>query len=241
MRIKDFFGWFLWEGINPVLLNIRSRQKTFDNNFAGLNIGCGLDNPKNWLGIDGGAYVLLKKIPRPFIKIFYRFTNSSRNYSLDSMLGKIYGSHILHCEITRGLPFPDATVPAIFSSHFFEHITKTEAQALVRECYRVMKNGGIIRICVPSLEESVKKIEMNVEQYRAGNIAPIEKFVTYNFSGFQNNYSNHWHMYNFTEMKQLLEEAGFQHIAEYAFGKGNIPNVEQLDTREGLFVEAVKK
>jgi len=241
MRLKDFFRWFLWEGINPLLLSIRSQQQSFDNNFAGLNIGCGLDNPKNWLGIDGGAYVLLKKIPRPLIKVFYRFTNSSRNHSLDSMLEKIYGSHILHYEITRGLPFPNTTVPAIFSSHFFEHITKTEAQALVQECYRVMKPGGIIRICVPSLEESVKKIEMAVEQYRSGNVAPIQKFVTYDVSGFNNNYSNHRHMYNFLEMKQLLEEAGFQNITEYAFGKGNIANVGQLDTREGLFVEAVKK
>jgi len=65
--------------------------------------------------------------------------------------------------------------------------------------------------------------------------------VTYDVSGFNNNYSNHRHMYNFLEMKQLLEEAGFQNITEYAFGKGNIANVGQLDTREGLFVEAVKK
>lgn len=241
MRLKDFFRWLLWEGINPLFLKMRSQQKSFDDSFAGLNIGCGLDNPKNWLGIDGGAYVLLKKIPRPLIKMFYRFTNSARNYSLDSMINKIYGSHILHYEITRGLPFPDATVPAIFSSHFFEHLTKVEAQALLQECYRVMKIGGIIRICVPSLEDSVKKIEMAVEQYRAGNVALIQKFVTYDFSGFHNNYSNHRYMYNFAELKQLLQEASFHDITEQTFGIGNISNVKQLDTREGLFVEAVKK
>jgi hypothetical protein len=47
-------------------------------------------------------------------------------------------------------------------------------------------------------------------------------------------------MYNFIELKKSLKTVGFKNIREFQFKKGNIPDVELLDTREGIFVEAVK-
>ena len=52
-------------------------------------------------------------------------------------------------DLRNGIPFPDATVAKIYSSHFFEHLTFKEAQILLKECRRVLRPGGEFLICVP--------------------------------------------------------------------------------------------
>src|SRR5215831_13082337 len=48
------------------------------------------------------------------------------------------------------LPFPDGTVAAIYSEHFFEHLDlETEARPFLRECLRCLQPGGVLRIVVP--------------------------------------------------------------------------------------------
>ena len=55
--------------------------------------------------------------------------------------------------ILKGLPFEDNSVDAIFSSCMLEHFTLEQALAHCKECHRVLKKGGIIRIVVPDLED----------------------------------------------------------------------------------------
>jgi predicted SAM-dependent methyltransferase len=56
----------------------------------------------------------------------------------------------LYCDLTNGIPFPENTVEAIYSSHLFEHLTFKEAQALLDECMRVLVPAGRFSICVPN-------------------------------------------------------------------------------------------
>jgi predicted SAM-dependent methyltransferase len=53
-------------------------------------------------------------------------------------------------DLRQGLPFPDASIEAIYSSHFFEHLSYDEGQSLLRECLRALKPGGTFSICVPN-------------------------------------------------------------------------------------------
>ncbi len=55
----------------------------------------------------------------------------------------------LFWDLRRGIPFPDNSVDAIYSSHFFEHLTYRDGQAVMAEAYRVLKPGGLISVCVP--------------------------------------------------------------------------------------------
>ena len=50
------------------------------------------------------------------------------------------------------LPFKDDSFGYIFSEHFFEHLFLDEALSLFRECYRVLRWNGIVRICVPDAD-----------------------------------------------------------------------------------------
>lgn len=50
------------------------------------------------------------------------------------------------------LDFPDNSFSFIVSEHFFEHLFLPDAIALLQQCHRVLKPGGVIRTCVPDAD-----------------------------------------------------------------------------------------
>ncbi|GAB4517395.1 MAG: hypothetical protein OHK0046_23910 [Anaerolineae bacterium] len=58
--------------------------------------------------------------------------------------------------ILKGLPFPDASFDVVYHSHILEHLTQQQGRHLLRECYRVLKPDGIIRVVVPDLAYSCR-------------------------------------------------------------------------------------
>jgi SAM-dependent methyltransferase len=62
-------------------------------------------------------------------------------------------SHVVQHDIVKGLPFHGEQFDAVYHSHVLEHLSPDEGVALMRECFRVLKPGGILRIVVPDLEQ----------------------------------------------------------------------------------------
>ena len=76
-------------------------------------------------------------------------SGSKRGANGWTTLGMVPGCD-LYCDLARGIPFPPESVSEIYSSHLFEHLTREQAQQLLRECLRVMVPGGKFSICVPN-------------------------------------------------------------------------------------------
>lgn len=55
-------------------------------------------------------------------------------------------------DLRKGLPYPDCSCHAVYSSHLLEHLKPNEASKLLSEMYRVLSPGGIVRLAVPDLE-----------------------------------------------------------------------------------------
>lgn len=55
-------------------------------------------------------------------------------------------------DIAKPLPFDSDSADFIFAEHVVEHVGYYEALGFFRECHRVLKDGGVVRIAVPSLE-----------------------------------------------------------------------------------------
>lgn len=62
-------------------------------------------------------------------------------------------SSVLACNLLKGLPFADNSFDAVYSSHFIEHIPIEQVDSFLRECLRVLKPKGIVRIVTPDFEE----------------------------------------------------------------------------------------
>ncbi len=50
------------------------------------------------------------------------------------------------------IPYSDNSVDCIYCSHVIEHIENEHDERMFKECYRVLKNGGIFRIACPDAE-----------------------------------------------------------------------------------------
>lgn len=241
MNSSTLIKSFTWEVLNRTVLKFKKARKyPFSNKYEVLNVGCGLDNPPNSLGLDGGVYVLYKYLPRFVLKNIYKRTNNSDNYSLETLMNKIKRSHIIHHDLNYGLPFYDGSVPYIFTSHFLEHLYYEDAEKFLKESYRVLKPGGAIRICIPSLDEAVAEIRKAIQDYDKGEVVTVQRYVTVKDNAYKDPFFSHKHMYNFKEVSRILSGVGFTNIIESSFNGSHIPNFKGLDTRHGLMVEASK-
>jgi predicted SAM-dependent methyltransferase len=59
--------------------------------------------------------------------------------------------NILHLDATHRLPFDDGTFDYVFTEHMIEHVDFPQGQELIRESFRVLVPGGILRISTPDL------------------------------------------------------------------------------------------
>jgi predicted SAM-dependent methyltransferase len=75
--------------------------------------------------------------------------------------------HVIAVNLINGIPYPDNSFEVVYHSQVLEHIPREKAQNFIKECYRVLKPGGIIRIVVPDLENIVdeykKLLKENIE------------------------------------------------------------------------------
>src|SRR4029077_1878036 len=53
-------------------------------------------------------------------------------------------------DVTKGLPYRD--VSFVFAEHFLEHIPYPDAMNLLRECRRVLRDDGVLRLSTPNLD-----------------------------------------------------------------------------------------
>lgn len=56
-----------------------------------------------------------------------------------------------HYDLTAGIREPDGSVDEIWMGDVLEHIQRAKAKLVVSECFRVLKDGGRVRISVPDM------------------------------------------------------------------------------------------
>lgn len=97
-----------------------------------LNLGCGFVRPQTgpWINVD-----MLKSQLAP---------GTPERIHLD------HEQNYIDHDIRKPLPFSDAEVDGVFSSHTVEHLDAQEAVAWITECKRVLKPGGVLCVSVPN-------------------------------------------------------------------------------------------
>ncbi|WP_461209882.1 glycosyltransferase [Desulfocurvus sp. DL9XJH121] len=62
------------------------------------------------------------------------------------------GPEVYAHDLAEGVPFRDASFDVVYHSHLLEHFNKDDAGAFLRDCFRVLRPGGVLRVAVPDLE-----------------------------------------------------------------------------------------
>ncbi len=141
---------------------------------------------------------------------------------------------LTYVDLTKPLPFADASVAAVFSSHVFEHLFRDEIRRLVGEIRRVLRPGGVCRVVVPDLEKVVALYDPQ---------SP-ERFLSAMFEADTRDAVKNGHHWGFTgaSLKKLFEACGFNTAEVVSYREGRCPDIAVLDNRpdESVFFEAVK-
>lgn len=66
-----------------------------------------------------------------------------------------YSLDVISCNLLKGIPFPDEKFEVLYHSQVLEHFPKEKAFDFMKECHRVLKKNGTIRVVVPDLENIV--------------------------------------------------------------------------------------
>gem|GEM_PF-106570 len=79
------------------------------------------------------------------------------------------GNGVIVHDLKKRLPFDDVSFDAVYHSHVLEHFPKHHAPLFLRECFRVLRPGGILRVVVPDLEQIVRLYLEALEKSLQGN------------------------------------------------------------------------
>ena len=184
-----------------------------------LNLGCGYPRPQNepWINIDQLQAALTNPKSPERCNLA-----KERNY--------------LECDLSKGIPYYDKEVDAIFASHFFEHLTPLEGVVLMRECLRVLKPGGVLRTSVPDAELMVD-FEIKGIPYSEEHHPPEMTFTEFVLT-----FHEHKQITCYGVMFSLYYIAGFNQITRRVFGQSPVPGLASLDNRPSfsLFMEGTK-
>ena len=79
------------------------------------------------------------------------------------------GTDVIAADLRRPLPFPDRCFTAVYAAHVLEHLAPAAAFGLMKECRRVLRPAGIVRIVVPDLERVTRDYLASLDRAAAAD------------------------------------------------------------------------
>jgi predicted SAM-dependent methyltransferase len=86
------------------------------------------------------------------------------------------GERIFSWDLGRGLPFLDKSCDVLYSSHAIEHFDRNGARKFLKECRRVLKPNGIIRLAAPDLEGLVRAYLSALDAVKNGEAGASDQY-----------------------------------------------------------------
>jgi len=149
------------------------------------------------------------------------------------------GEGVFFLDAGKPFPLPDQAFDYIFSEHLIEHFTYRDGLRVLKECYRVLKPGGTIRIATPDMDKIIglrtkekNDLQSRYVKWHIDNFFPEiggsnDIFVINSaFSGF-----GHKFLYDEMTLRNSLRETGFSDIVRCAPGESHDVNLQKVDHR----------
>lgn len=102
--------------------------------------------------------------------------------------------------------FENSSVDLVYACHILEHFSRNQIDKVLREWYRVLKHGGILRIAVPDFEKLV-------EVYLSTNDLKLILGLLVGRQDYPEN--THYTIFDYSYLSEILTEVGFINIHRY--------------------------
>ena len=210
-----------------------------------INFGCGLTPIKGWINLDNSFALKLKKYYPivPLLKKFNLLTSSQlRNIEFNRK------ENIVFADATKKFNFKNNSVDVIYTSHMLEHLSRNSANHFIKECKRVLKKGGVLRIVVPDIKKIIDdyllKRDADAFLERTLLVSPSLDSLKLKIQFFLFGNRHHQWMYDSKSLQKLLFKNGFENSIEQLPGQTLIFNPDNLDlserSEESIYIEAIK-
>ncbi|NBD33267.1 MAG: methyltransferase domain-containing protein [Cyanobacteria bacterium] len=149
---------------------------------------------------------------------------------------------VLFFDATKPFPLEDNTFDYIISENQIEHLSYYDALFMLRECYRILKPNGKIRIATPNLEvlaglykngSDQNKQSKSQQKYIKAVIDNWWKEVNVYSPCFVFNISfyrfGHKFIYDTKILQYSLEKSGFLNVTRQILGESNEPVFQNIE------------
>jgi len=132
-------------------------------------------------------------------------------------------------DLTKPLQYADRSVAFIYTEHFIEHLTREQGIEFLKECRRILKNEGVIRISTPDLSTLVNDFVCNkLDRWSSLGWKPESRAQLVN-EGMR--LWGHLYLYDRGELVKSLSLAGFDRGFRKQYKSSTYPELAGLESR----------
>jgi predicted SAM-dependent methyltransferase len=118
-------------------------------------------------------------------------------------------------DITRPLPFPDASLDAVYAGEVIEHVSEPYGRQFLSEVFRVLKPNGVLRLTTPDLREICRLFldehpGANIDQF--GTVWKDGDYTRERWTNAQFRAHGHQFIWSFDYLVEAARQAGFQSV-----------------------------
>lgn len=135
-----------------------------------LNVASSTYALEDFINFDNHVFLRFSRLPSSLTRIL----PAKYHQYLDDYRSAQRTAPMLQHDCRKALPLPDGSADHVLCSHFLEHVYPAEADAVLRDFYRVLKRDGTIHIIVPDLAGQASAYAKRKEQ---GDPAAADEFV----------------------------------------------------------------
>lgn len=136
-----------------------------------LNLGCGSKTSPHPAVTNIDWSILLRIKLNPVLRFFAPYILN--DYRVDRF--NALSNNIIAHDLSKGIPFPDASVDVVYHSHMLEHLDREVAELFLREIFRVLTPGGILRVVVPDFELVCREYIASIDACARGENGSIDR------------------------------------------------------------------
>ncbi len=148
-----------------------------------------------------------------------------------------WSAAVLHLDATKHFPMDDQQFDYVFSEHMIEHIPYPQGFFMLSECYRILREGGIIRITTPNLAFLIDLYKNDKSDVQNEYIKfAIDGFIKYapcvDSTFVINNFVRDWgHQFIYDEktLHAAMERAGFKNVTRRELNESDAAALRALE------------
>jgi predicted SAM-dependent methyltransferase len=143
----------------------------------------------------------------------------------------------VYLDATRRFPLPDATFDFIVAEQMIEHVPFRRAVHMLRECHRVLRPGGTLRVSTMDLQLArillTEPLSDRLQRYVVWSNETWEPSCdphsTVHVINRMNHEWGHKFLYDAPTLIRTFEQCGFTNVTECQLGKSDHPELLNID------------